>query len=277
MNDIIRNLTIQNYLNLKSQFDNSKRIFWDEKKNKLFHPGEYGSYREQIVTQWLRMYTPERFGISSGFIINSKGTISPQCDIIIYDKFSTPKIENSDNQRFFPVESVIAVCEVKSSIKSINELNSHLIKLSQIKKIRLGVIEPIADKRALLTDIIPNPILVSYDNIFTILICNNLEFKFDPKYIDYKNASPYLKHNLMLSLDDGCLLYETLRNGIKTLYNIPFIYDKVLENHFIKPDDDELPMHIKQFLNHYCHGISLTTTLSIDMTHYFLNDKEICP
>lgn len=274
MNEIIRNLSIQNYLNLKSQFDNSKKIFWDEKKNKLFHPGEYGSYREQIVTNWLKMYTPERFGMSSGFIINSTGAISSQCDIIIYDKFVAPKIENSDQQRFFPVECVVAACEVKSTIKSINELNSHLNKLAKVKKLRIDVVDPVASSRYFNSPL--NPTLNSFDNIFTMIICNNFGFKFDKKNIDYKSTSPHLRHNLVLSLENGCLLYKEVRNATtETLINIPFKENKQFENYFIEASDDELPAHVKNFLNQYCSGIGLTTVLSADMSHYFLNDIEL--
>jgi hypothetical protein len=99
--------------------------------------------------------------------------------------------------------------------------------------------------------------------------------------IEYPDVPHYLKHNLVLSLKDGCLLYESLRNNKNVLYNIPFRYidfskgDLSVHNgHFVKSDEGELPMHIKQFLTHYCNGISLTTTLAIDMIHYFLSDKE---
>jgi hypothetical protein len=107
-----------------------------------------------------------------------------------------------------------------------------------------------------------------------MLICNNFEFDFNPRFIDYKNSPDYLKHNLILSLNDGLLLYKGMRNGIQTKYNIPFHYDNIFKENYIKADNEELPIHIKEFLNQYCSGISLTTTLQIDMTHYFLCDNE---
>ena len=128
MNEITRNLALQNYLNFKRSFDDSKRIYWDEKLKRLKHPGEFGAYREDLVKKWLRIITPEDFGIGSGFVIGPKGAISTQCDIIIYDKQRTPVLENMDNQRFFPVETVCCIGEIKSTINSARELNLHLLR-----------------------------------------------------------------------------------------------------------------------------------------------------
>lgn len=125
MNSIIRNTTIENYLNLKSAFENSKKIFSSQKDGKIFHNGEYGTYREDLVKRFLRLYIPSRLDIGTGFLINAEGDISTQCDIIIYDRYTTPIIESSGNQRFFPIETVAAVGEIKSTVQSMTELSTN--------------------------------------------------------------------------------------------------------------------------------------------------------
>src|SRR5438128_86019 len=92
MNEIFKNLAIQNFTNFKNSFHETKRVFWDEKNKRLRHTGEFGIYREDLVKKWLRLVVPEKFGISSGFVISAMGSISTQCDIIIYDRTVTPMI-----------------------------------------------------------------------------------------------------------------------------------------------------------------------------------------
>ena len=41
----------------------SKEIFWDEKSGDLIHPGEFGSYRESICKDYLRLIIPSRLEI----------------------------------------------------------------------------------------------------------------------------------------------------------------------------------------------------------------------
>lgn len=101
MNPIIKNITVQNLKNFMNSFKESKNIFWDEEKNRLMHSGEYGIYREELIKKWLRIFIPDMFGISSGFIINSKGQISTQCDLIIYDREKHSKLKLLKIKDFF--------------------------------------------------------------------------------------------------------------------------------------------------------------------------------
>jgi hypothetical protein len=265
MNNIIRNLTIQNYQNFKNSFESTKEVFWDEEKGKLRHPGEFGSYRESLAKKWLGAYTPERYGISSGFIITDKGSISTQCDLIIYDKAKTPKIENVDNQRFFPIETVAGVGEIKSDINSISELNNHLRKLSLIKKLRDDVTVRLPYYRNLQKDPY-DPELIPFDNIFTFLICNKFKFSFSSDKLDYGDILHKHKHNIVLSLNDGILNYT--RHDGKSNFYAPFKDQNVYTHHFLKMDDSELPMAIMSFISSYTSLLTLTTLLETDMTLY---------
>lgn len=271
MNKIIRNLTIQNYRNFKFSFENSKEIFWDEKQKKLIHPGEYGAYREELAKRWLEMYISKRFGIGSGFIINSSGSISTQCDIVIYDRTTTPKIENINNQKFFPIETVSCVGEIKSDINSIGQLNSYLIKLAEIKKMRENVKDPDPYFRGNFNSSF-SPLNNPFDNIFTFLICNKFKFKINPEKIDYGEIEQRFKHNVVLSLHNGILNYRTLA-GTKNLL-FPFTGEIRLIDNYLANDNEELPTPVINFLSAFQMASNYNALLNIDMTRY-LTDKIV--
>ena len=265
MNEIIRNLTIQNFQNFKNSFEETKNIFWDDKAKKLRHSGEFGQYREELVKKWIRVVVPEMFGISSGFLVNPQGDISTQCDIIIYDRTRTPKIENIDNQKFFPIETVSCIGEVKSDINSMSELNSHLIKLAQIKKMRDSMIGKSPYYRHS-SDAPFSPTLNPFDNIFSFLICRSLNFKFDISKLDYGIVEQRFKHNIILSLKDGMLNYKT-KNNTKNLI-MPFMGQEDHIDHFHPTDNAELPSHILNFLHHIAQALDMTTLLAIEIAEY---------
>ena len=58
-------------------------------------------------------------GITSGQVVDSRGGISSQLDIIVYDALRTPMLFESphDGQHLVPVEGVVAVVEVKSHLR----------------------------------------------------------------------------------------------------------------------------------------------------------------
>ncbi len=271
MNKIIRNLTIQNYRNFKFSFENIKEIFWDEKENKLINPGEYGTYREDLAKKWLQMYVPKRFGIGSGFIINSSGLVSTQCDIIIYDKMTTPKIENINNQRFFPIETVSCVGEIKSDVNSIGDLNSYLIKLAEFKKMREGMKDPDPYYRGTFKSGF-SPKENPFDNIFTFLICNKFNFNINPEKIDYGTIEQRFKHNVVLSLNDGILDYKTKKGTTGLAF--PFRGEDFHLNNYLENDNDELPIPVISFLRSLQIALNFNALHLIDMTLY-LTDKII--
>ena len=85
---------------------------------KLIHPGEFGSERERICKNLISQFVSNEFSFSSGFIIDSCGSISTQCDLIIYDASNSKFLQDESQQRFFPIESVVAVGEIKSILNS---------------------------------------------------------------------------------------------------------------------------------------------------------------
>ncbi|AWI26862.1 DUF6602 domain-containing protein [Flavobacterium pallidum] len=213
----------------------SKDIFFDEDSKKLIHPGEFGTYREAICKDFLRFFIPMRLDISTGFLIVDSGNVSKQCDLIVYDRNNTPLIENAERQRFFPVETVCAIGEIKSDLSK-NNFKEALNKLARNKRIKEGMSHPTVLKRDHPGKFTPN--VYPYDNIFSFLICNKLDFKLDNicDEIDSLYEDDILqnqKHNLILSINDGVLLYRD-DNDKSMMYSHMGL--KPLKNSFITPD-----------------------------------------
>ena len=271
MNESISNLSIQNYQDFKFSFQSSKKIFWDDENKKLIHPREYGRFREEITKKWLKMYLPNQFDIGTGFIVAPDGYTSTECDLIIYDKYRTPKIESIADQFFFPIETVAGIIEVKSDIQSIGDLKEALAKLAKIKEVRskLKYQKPYKNSHNIFS-----PQHYPHDNIFTALICN--EFQFDIKnYLGkfYDGTKAQYKHNFVLSLNDGLLCYKA--PNINTLFELPFLTNVLHEDHIeLMEFNNEIPKCIKLFLSRITSALNHTALLDIDMILYLSKEGE---
>ena len=81
------------------------------------HRGEKGRQREHGLSKFLKENLPEAYGVATGEIISEeKKLISPQCDIIVYDRLRTPIIGKYDAVQQIPIEGVYSVIEMKSTI-----------------------------------------------------------------------------------------------------------------------------------------------------------------
>ena len=82
----------------------------------LEHPTTLGDNYELKWIDWLRKYLPERYCIDKAQVIDSKGNLSQQIDVVIYDRQYTPFIFNDGGAIYIPAESVYAVFEVKPTL-----------------------------------------------------------------------------------------------------------------------------------------------------------------
>lgn len=232
-NENYKSLIYSNFDALKKNFIDAKEIFKNaEVKNNLLHAGEYGSYREKICKNIIKACIPGRFSISDGFVINSKNDISNQLDLIIFDEREAPFINFDDQGVFYPVETVVGIGEIKSSITTSN-LCEALIKLSKQKDLKSKMVSDTycINERGRIADVTNCP----YDNIFTFIICeaiSDLDLdKFESIlrrfYID-NNVSLNLRHNLILSLKDGLFGYidkdSKLQAKTKAVIGKSFLY-----------------------------------------------------
>ena len=108
-----------------------------EKAGIMTHPAAVGAGREASAKQKLKQILPAGVGVGSGFVIDSFGHTSRQCDIILYEEnFALRVRPNMDAENaYYNCESVIAVGEVKSVVTR-QELEDSLDKLSIIKSLQ---------------------------------------------------------------------------------------------------------------------------------------------
>ena len=169
------------------------------KDSKIFHPLEYGMYKERCAKELLSFASNKNIGISDGFLITSKNSVSTQCDIIMYKKDSIRLIDNGITN-FYPVEIVKGIGEVKSTLNK-TEFAEALVKLAKNKSLfqeRIGSV--VSETRR----------FKESDEIFSFLLCNKLSFdisklKFDDIYKEIPDVR--FRHNVILSLQDGILYY----------------------------------------------------------------------
>ena len=101
---------------LKKSFINVQRklvLDIEMANGSITHPAVKGEVNEDHWLEIFRQYLPDRYQVTRGFVIDSKGGCSDQIDIIIYDRQYTPTLLDQQNHRYIPIEAVYAVFETK--------------------------------------------------------------------------------------------------------------------------------------------------------------------
>jgi len=96
--------------------ENMSRLY--ELSGGVVHDGEKGAFREFFMAELIRPYIPEHFGVGSGVVVDAYGRQSRQSDIIIHDHRLMPPILLTGARGIFPIDSVLAVIEVKSTLEA---------------------------------------------------------------------------------------------------------------------------------------------------------------
>ncbi len=260
----------------------SRELFFSEEKNRLIHTGEFGRLREVVSKDFVQFIIARRLDIGTGFLLNHTGEVSTQVDLVIYDKNETPLVQDSEKQFFYPVETVCAVGEIKSVLDktgfkiAINKLARTKEIRERIKETDTQIIKTNNPQRSLPATF--DPELYGSDSMFTFLICERFDF-------DYKNITnelnalyeediePRNKHNLILSIEDGLLLYNYPGHtgpGVK-FSPVPAFHRPTFQmqkNVFLAPSDKNPYHHFKMFCNYLFYGTKSVSILSPDFTHY---------
>ena len=219
-------------------------VFYDPAQKRLRHTGEYGMYREAIVRDFLKFVVPRALDVSTGFIITTLNDVSTQCDIIVFDPHLTPLYQEGDRQRFFPVESVFCVGEVKSDLSK-PDFAEALNKLATIKALGERIAHPVIAGRQAHAPF--DPVNQPFDLPASILICQRLSFsleniKDDLNELYDPNILHRHRHNMILSVEDGLLAY--LHKDVRVPY--PRLAGQDLRSSFTTPGDDK-SQHLKLF------------------------------
>lgn len=101
---------------IKARFNHIIDLF--DLTAQIDHTVEKGGFREYFVSQLIRPLIPNHFGIGTGIIIDHRGRQSPQIDLLIYDRRTLQPIFEADNRGIYPIDSVIAVIEIKTKLTS---------------------------------------------------------------------------------------------------------------------------------------------------------------
>lgn len=99
----------------------------------IAHHGEAGRAREGVLRRFLQRLCPPGLGVDTGFVIDGAGDVSGQVDLVLYRPHYYPVLEIG-GVKHFPVESVIAVFEIKATMDSDAKL---LGALGQIESVKL--------------------------------------------------------------------------------------------------------------------------------------------
>jgi len=257
----------QNYL------EASRQVFYDDAAGKLIHPGEFGGLRESLVRELLRNFLPESFGVSEGFTVSPSGEVSNQCDVVVYSRIHAPVIQTAERQRLFPVESVVAVGEVKS-VADGTILRNSLEKLTRVKELRARLIDGATARSVFVGPYDPANLIL--DQIGTFLIAESISVQRSTVERLVREAStgkhPTLQISLIASIKDYCTAYEDNRN-IYWMYPVDIdqanrVIAKLLPLVFLGPVPGGL-QHLKLFLMNLELIVNRTTILYPDFRNYF--------
>lgn len=92
-----------------------------------------GDEIEELLRKKIELFLPERYMVKKGHLVDYEGTVSNQLDVIIFDKYNTPKLfESNDNTVYYPIESVLAIGEIKKTLYN-NDIVAFADKIEYIK------------------------------------------------------------------------------------------------------------------------------------------------
>ncbi|MFA7285405.1 MAG: DUF6602 domain-containing protein [Candidatus Paceibacterota bacterium] len=129
---MVKKINIQK---LFTALDEEMHLKLSSKIDEIYHPTAKGDEIELNWTGLLKTYLPERYTVDCGFVIDHKGNLSEQIDIIIYDRHFTPFIFRGENVAYIPAEGVYAVFEVKPHL-DIKNLKYAINKLESVKRLK---------------------------------------------------------------------------------------------------------------------------------------------
>src|SRR6202043_2329143 len=99
---------------LRALHNEAAKIVADIENSNLFtHMGDRGTFRENIIANFLRPFLPDCYGLSSGEVFAQDGSQSAQVDIVLYDTLFSTVLFKGRQSMLFPSESVFGSIEVK--------------------------------------------------------------------------------------------------------------------------------------------------------------------
>lgn len=100
----------------------------------LSHPVSKGDASELEWLEMLSVYLPKRYCADKAFVIDCKGDISEQIDIVIFDRQYSPFMLKQNGATYIPAESVYAIIEVKPAL-SLKNLQYAAKKAASVRRL----------------------------------------------------------------------------------------------------------------------------------------------
>ncbi len=91
----------------------------------ITHTVVKGTIREILLRDLFRPLVPSDLGIGTGQIATLDNRLSPQQDVVIYDRRILPPVLFEGTTGLFPVESVLAAVEVKTTLTAAELREAH--------------------------------------------------------------------------------------------------------------------------------------------------------
>lgn len=194
----------------------------------ILHSVCKGDASETKWRDFLRTYLPPRYKVDKGIVINSKGQISDQIDIIIYDAINAPFAFKHNDFLYIPIECVCAVFEVKQSMNA-EQFKYTKEKIESVRKLVYDNIDRtngiIGGFLSLESDLKRTDGYITDDQIKTY-IEGNIKTNNPLQYIDYgcclrdfSFANPYHISNASTTED---------KNQDKSIIGVKYVRDKIL-------------------------------------------------
>lgn len=90
------------------------------------HQGVKGKVLEILISKLFKPLLPSDIGIGTGQIVEQSGEmISPEMDIVLYDRSIVPPILIDGNIGMFPIEAVLYTIEVKTTLTATDIASAH--------------------------------------------------------------------------------------------------------------------------------------------------------
>lgn len=181
-------------------------IVFNRSSEQGIHPDEVGKAKEIKIQKSIEAMLPNGVGVGRGFVFDSYGNISNQCDFILYEKNLIPIFISNDNDEYsyYPCEGVIAVGEIKSTLNK-ESLNDSLSKLEKLKTMKRHYNDNHNFRHFLLGPTmygddseIFDPENKCFDNIFTFIFCRDNVMSVDTQLNILING---YRENMMLGVN----------------------------------------------------------------------------
>ena len=73
---VLENLVEIKLKNFIEEYKNTSKLFENtDVQNRLLHPGEYGIYKEKLISKLFEFTLPRKYSVGTGFIVNSQKEI----------------------------------------------------------------------------------------------------------------------------------------------------------------------------------------------------------